>query len=73
MHVMKAWDVLVEGRMLGTFETETVRYGSLVALYHQFGDHMKLGAGFNFAHFSDDLTDLTYDDRGAFVNAIGKF
>ena len=49
MHVMKAWDVLVEGRMLGTFETETVRYGSLVALYHHFGDHMKLGAGFNSA------------------------
>jgi len=29
--------------------------------------------GYNFANFSDDLTDLDYDAEGVFVNLIGKF
>jgi hypothetical protein len=32
---------------------------------------LKLGAGYNFTDFSDDLTDLSYDQQGAFVNIIG--
>jgi len=31
---------------------------------------MKVGAGYNFTDFSDDLTDLRYDDKGVFVNLI---
>jgi len=27
----------------------------------------------NFGRFSDDLRDLTLDDKGVFVNAVGKF
>jgi len=73
VHFLKKWDALLEARMLATRETRTVRYGSLVALYHLLSPNMKVGAGYNFASFSDDLTDLTYDDQGAFINAIGKF
>ena len=35
------------------------------------GQHLKLGVGYNFTDFSDDLTDLSYDHQGAFVNLIG--
>ena len=42
-------------------------------LCRRVGDNMKIGVGYNFGHFSDDLTDLTYDDHGIFVNAVGKF
>jgi hypothetical protein len=31
---------------------------------------VKVGAGYNFTDFSDDLTDLRYDHRGVFVNFI---
>jgi hypothetical protein len=34
---------------------------------------VKLGVGYNFTDFSDDLGDLSYDERGWFVNLIGKF
>jgi hypothetical protein len=44
----------------------------LIALYRHFGKHIKLGAGYNFSTFSDDLTDLNYDHQGVFVNLIGK-
>jgi hypothetical protein len=29
--------------------------------------------GYNFGSFSDDLRDLTMDDYGIFINAVGKF
>jgi hypothetical protein len=29
--------------------------------------------GYNFGIFSDDLTDLTFDDRGLFVNLTAQF
>jgi hypothetical protein len=32
-----------------------------------------LGAGYNFGSFSDDLTDLTRDDRGLFLNITASF
>ncbi len=72
-HVLKKWDAMLDVRMLRTSETRTTRYGSMVALYHHLGEHMKVGVGYNFASFSDDLTDLTYDDQGVFINAVGKF
>ena len=35
------------------------------------GENFKLGAGYNFTDFSDDLTDLSYDNRGWFLNLTG--
>ncbi|MGE3368841.1 MAG: TonB-dependent receptor [Rhizobiaceae bacterium] len=70
---LEDWDAMVEARALSTGETKTIKYGALLALYRHVGGHMKVGAGYNFSHFSDDLTDLTYDDQGAFINAVGKF
>jgi len=32
-----------------------------------------VGAGYNFGRFSDDLRDLTLDDKGPFLNIVGKF
>jgi hypothetical protein len=36
------------------------------------GKNIKLGVGFNFTDFSDNLTDLDYNSRGVFVNLVGK-
>jgi hypothetical protein len=30
-----------------------------------------VGAGYNLTDFSDDLTDLSYDHQGMFVNLVG--
>ncbi len=67
----KKWDAMVEARALST--TDTVRYGAVTTVYYHTGEHMKVGLGYNFGKFSDDLTDLTYDDQGVLVNAVGKF
>jgi hypothetical protein len=35
------------------------------------GKHFKIGLGYNFTDFSEDLTDLSYDDHGVFLNLLG--
>ena len=44
-----------------------------VGIYRQLDSNIKLGAGYNFTDFSDDLTNLSYTYHGVFVNLIGKF
>jgi hypothetical protein len=51
----------------------TTQTGVLGAVYKHLGNNVKVGVGYNFSTFSDDLTDLTQDDEGAFINLIAKF
>jgi hypothetical protein len=73
MHVVKNWDALAEARMLWTPESQTQDFGVLAAIYRQMGDNFKIGVGYNFGHFSDDLRSIGVDNQGVFINAIGKF
>jgi len=66
------WEAMVEGRRLDLPDIMQHRTGALGAVYRRFGKHMKMGAGYNFTDFSDDLTDLGYDHQGAFFNFIGS-
>ncbi|MFZ1814774.1 MAG: TonB-dependent receptor [Rhizobiaceae bacterium] len=72
-HVVKQWDIMVEGRALWLSEADQINYGMLAGVYRHIGDSMKIGVGYNFGRFSDDLTNLVLDDEGVFVNVIGKF
>ncbi|MEJ2110895.1 MAG: flagellar motor protein MotB, partial [Acidobacteriota bacterium] len=67
----KGWESLVEARMLDLPDLDQRRSGGLIGVYRYFGEHMKVGAGYNFTDFSDDLTDLSYDHQGAFINFVG--
>jgi hypothetical protein len=71
-HFVHRWDALVEGRVLNLPDAKDRRSGMLVAIYRHLGDNVKVGAGYNFTDFSDDLTDLSYKSHGIFVNIIGK-
>ncbi|MFQ5948507.1 MAG: flagellar motor protein MotB, partial [Acidimicrobiia bacterium] len=65
------WEGSLEGRMLDLPDLDERRSGALVTLYRYMGDHFKVGVGYNFTDFSEDLTDLSYDHQGVFVNLIG--
>jgi hypothetical protein len=73
LHVVHNWDVLVEGRVFHLTETRQTDWGALTAVYRHFGNNFKVGVGYNFGRFSDDLTDLVQDDQGVFLNVVGKF
>jgi hypothetical protein len=45
--------------------------GALLGVHRYLGDHFKVGVGYNFTDFSEDLTDLSYDHHGFFFNLVG--
>ena len=71
-HMTKRWDLLIEERMLSLPEAGDVRSGSLFAFYYHLGNNIKLGAGYNYTDFSDDLTNLNFQSQGVFVNFVAK-
>jgi len=71
LRILEVWEGLVEARTLDLPDIDQTRSGALVAVYRYLGDHFKVGAGYNFTDFSDDLTDLSYDHQGFFINLIG--
>jgi hypothetical protein len=66
------WEGLLEGRMLDMLDLDEQRSGALVAVYRYVGKHFKVGAGYNFTDFSEDLTDLSFRSEGVFINMIGS-
>ena len=72
-HAVREWDALLELRHLDLVDAGTSETSALGAVYRHLGDNLKIGVGYNFGTFSDDLTDLTFDDRGAFVNLVAQF
>jgi hypothetical protein len=68
----KGWESLAEGRMLDLPNVDQRRAGVLVGVYRYLGKNLKVGAGYNFTDFSDDLTDLSYRHQGTFLNIVGS-
>ena len=71
-HFMHRWDALFEVRKLDLPDAQDSRSGALIGLYRHLGNHIKIGVGYNFSDFSDDLTQLDYRHQGLFINLIGK-
>jgi flagellar motor protein MotB len=71
-HFVHSWDVLIEGRLLDLPDAQDRLKGVLVGIYRHLGNYIKLGVGYNFSKFSDDLTQLDYKHQGLFINLIGE-
>ncbi len=67
----KNWEGLAELRVLDMPDLSERRSGALVTISRYIGDHLKVGIGYNFTDFSDDLTDLSFDHQGVFLNLTG--
>ncbi|MCK7513745.1 MAG: hypothetical protein MZV70_63515 [Desulfobacterales bacterium] len=72
-HVVHEWDVMGELRYLSAEEAGDAKAGALLGVYRHVDRHFKIGVGYNFTDFSDDLTDLSYRSRGWFVNVLGTY
>ena len=72
-HLVHKWDLLAEVRHFEATDAEFSETSGLVAGYRHVGNNFKVGLGYNFGSFSDDLTDLVLDDQGIFLNVIAKF
>jgi flagellar motor protein MotB len=65
------WEGLVEVRALTMPDLSDKRTGALVVVSRYLNPHFKIGVGYNFTDFSDDLTDLSFDHRGTFLSLTG--
>lgn len=72
-HIVKSWDFILEGRRLWFEGNEQARMGTLIGVFRYLDRHqrLRLGVGYNWADFSDDLTKLEYDYGGWFINLTG--
>ena len=71
-HFVHKWDALMEARLLNLPDAQDRRSGTLLGIYRHIGENLKFGIGYNFTNFSDDLTDLSFDSQGVFINLVGK-
>jgi lipopolysaccharide assembly outer membrane protein LptD (OstA) len=65
------WEALLETRVLDMVDLNEQRSGALLMVSRSLGRHVKVGLGYNFTEFSDDLTDLSFDHQGAFLSLTG--
>jgi hypothetical protein len=47
--------------------------GALVGLDRDIGRNFRIGVGYSFTGFSDDLTDFDKDHKGWFINLTGRY
>ncbi len=74
-HITRKWDAALEYRALWQFDAaKTLRHGPLVEIDREFYDYVRLGVGYNFTDFNDDLRGSNnYKTHGPFVRLSGKF
>ena len=66
------WEFLAEVRLLDMPDLDERRSGALLTISRYLGDHLKIGVGYNFTDFSENLTDLSFDHHGYFINMTGS-
>jgi len=70
-NLTKDWEFGGEYRILSVVQAEDFKQGALFEVSRRIGENLKVGAGYNFTDFSDDLTDLDYTVHGPFVRMTG--
>jgi hypothetical protein len=73
-HITRKWDFAAEYRMLFQGrEADSVLHGPLVELDREIFDYVRVGIGYNFTDFDDDLRKVNdFRRNGLFVRLTGK-
>ena len=50
-----------------------MRNGALLGVDRDISKNFRVGIGYNFTDFSDDLTNFDYDHKGWFLNVVGRY
>ena len=67
-HLPFHWEISPEYRILKDIQAGDEKSGFLLAVYYEFNLHNRIGAGYNFTDFNDDLMNLNDHSRGFFIN-----
>ncbi len=72
-HMSKNWDAMAEYHWLNADEAKDTQHGAMVALDRHIGNNLKIGIGYNFTEFNDDLRNNDGEAEGWFINLVGKY
>ena len=72
-HLTKKWDAMGEYHWMNSDESKDSQQGAMISVDRHIGDNMKIGIGYNFTEFDDDLSNTDGTAKGWFVNLVGKF
>lgn len=72
-HVMHKWDIFSEYHWKVDDYENDLEQGALIAVNRHVGNNFKIGIGYNFSKFDDDLRRDDYNSQGWFINLVGKF
>lgn len=67
------YEMFAEYHILRDEISNNVEDGFILGMYKDFNKNVKLGIGYNFTSYDDNLEILDYKANGWFVNLIGKF
>lgn len=70
--LLSKWHVLGEYRVLDV-EDGGLKQGFLIGVDRDIAKNFRIGVGYNFTEFSDDLTEFDYDHDGFFINLVGTY
>lgn len=72
-HLTHKWDALVQYHWMNSDLSEDSQQGALISVDRHIGKNMKIGVGYNFTDFDDDLTNTDGKAKGWFINLVGKY
>ncbi len=71
--ITKLWDFQLEYRTLRVDTAKDNKNGWVTSIFRKIGNNAKVGVGYNWTDYNDDLTRLNYNSKGWFVNLVGKW
>lgn len=72
-HMTKNWDAMAQYHWMNSVESEDTQHGASISVDRHIGNNLKVGIGYNFTDFDDDLGNNDGKAEGWFFNLIGKF
>jgi hypothetical protein len=70
--ILYKWHALLEYRVLDV-KDGGLKQGVMIGLDRDITENFRIGAGYNFTDFSDDLTKYDYKYKGWYLNVLGTY
>jgi len=72
-HLNHQWEASAQYHWLNSEESQDVQHGAMISVDRHIGKNLKVGIGYNFTDFDDDLRNQSGSSEGWFINLVGKY
>ncbi len=72
-HMTKNWDAMAQYHWMNSDESKDMQHGAMISVDRHIGKNLKVGIGYNFTDFDDDLSSNDGTAEGWFINLVGKY